>query len=80
MFRIVASHLLGVVCFVKHVSYPKYAWSQPTSKLKTEGAAMDVAKNILLFLSNTHNKSPNCYANEGRTIITLHWADSTRPF
>ena len=34
--------------------------------MAAEGAAMDVAKNILLFLSHTPNKSPNRYANECR--------------
>jgi len=53
--------LLGVFCFVKHGSYPKYALSSTAA----EGAAMDFAKNILLFLSGTKNKSHNRYASEG---------------
>ena len=56
---------MGVFCFVKHGSYPKYAWSRPASELKAEGTAMDVVKNILLFLSNTPNKSPSRYASAG---------------
>ena len=39
--------------------------SRPANKLKAEGAAMDIAKNILLFFSNTLHTLPNSYANEG---------------